>query len=188
MSSVTKLPSRNHDAIRSTAMLATSAFALVAMMQPSSVAAQTAPPTPPIAAPAPPQNDPATDAEAPADIVITGSRITQRGYTAPTPTTVIDADAIARNAQPNIFNTIAQLPTLMGSTGRTTGVATTSNGTQGLSSFSLRGLGTIRTLTLLDGQRFGGANVTGVPDVSEFPQLLISRVDVVTGGASASYG
>ena len=33
-----------------------------------------------------------------------------------------------------------------------------------------------------------GANVTGVPDISLFPQLLIKRVDVVTGGASASYG
>ncbi|MDT1862483.1 hypothetical protein FPK50_23935, partial [Acinetobacter baumannii] len=49
-------------------------------------------------------------------------------------------------------------------------------------------LGTIRTLTLLDGQRVVGANVTGVTDVSQFPQLLVKRVDVVTGGASASYG
>ena len=47
---------------------------------------------------------------------------------------------------------------------------------------------TIRTLTLLDGQRVVGANVTGVPDISQFPQLLIKRVDIVTGGASASYG
>ncbi|RYD26550.1 MAG: TonB-dependent receptor, partial [Lysobacteraceae bacterium] len=59
---------------------------------------------------------------------------------------------------------------------------------QGLSSFSLRGVGAIRTLTLLDGQRVVGANVTGVPDISLFPQLLVKRVDVVNGGASASYG
>jgi iron complex outermembrane receptor protein len=80
------------------------------------------------------------------------------------------------------------LPSLQGSTGATTGTNSTSSGQQGLSSFSLRGLGTIRTLTLLDGQRVVGANVTGVPDVSLFPQLLVQRVDVVTGGASASYG
>ncbi|MEX7291528.1 TonB-dependent receptor plug domain-containing protein, partial [Pseudomonas aeruginosa] len=42
--------------------------------------------------------------------------------------------------------------------------------------------------TLLDGQRVVGANVSGVPDISMFPQLLVKRVDVVTGGASASYG
>jgi iron complex outermembrane receptor protein len=123
-----------------------------------------------------------------AEIIVTGSRITTSGFNAPTPTTVIGDTQIANNAQPNIFNTIAQLPSLQGSTGATTGTFSTSSGQQGLSSFSLRGLGTIRTLTLLDGQRVVGANVTGVPDISLFPQLLVKRVDVVTGGASASYG
>ena len=122
------------------------------------------------------------------DIVVTGTRITANGYNAPTPTTVIGEEQIQANAQPNIFNTVAQLPSLQGSTGATTGTFSTSSGQQGLSSFSLRGLGTIRTLTLLDGQRVVGANVTGVPDISQFPQLLIKRVDVVTGGASASWG
>ncbi|MDO7836408.1 TonB-dependent receptor [Sphingobium sp. HBC34] len=123
-----------------------------------------------------------------ADIVVTGSRIKASGYTAPTPTTVIDSGAIEANAQPNIFTTIAQLPSLQGSSGTATNTFSTSSGQQGLSSFSLRGLGPIRTLTLLDGQRVVGANVTGVPDISLFPQLLIQRVDVVNGGASASYG
>ncbi len=130
------------------------------------------------------------DAGAPrsADIIVTGSRITTSGFNAPTPTTVIGEEQIANNAQPNIFTTIAQLPSLQGSTGASTGTFSTSSGQQGLSSFSLRGLGAIRTLTLLDGQRVVGANVTGVPDISMFPQLLVKRVDVVTGGASASYG
>ena len=130
-----------------------------------------------------------SDSAAPATgIVVTGTRITTSGFTAPTPTTVIGEDEIARNAQPNIFNTVIQLPSLQGSTGAATGTFSTSSGLQGLSSFSLRGLGPIRTLTLLDGQRVVGANVTGVPDISMFPQLLVKRVDVVTGGASASYG
>ncbi|MXP26291.1 TonB-dependent receptor [Altererythrobacter indicus] len=122
------------------------------------------------------------------DIVVTGSRIVSSGFNAPTPTTVIGVDEIEANAQPNIFNTIAQLPSLQGSTGSTVNTFSTSSGQQGLSSFSLRGLGPIRTLTLLDGQRVVGANVTGVPDISLFPQLLIKQVDVVNGGASASYG
>ncbi len=122
------------------------------------------------------------------EIVVTGSRITSSGFSAPTPTQVLSAAVIAKSAQPNIFTTIAQLPSLQGSTGATYGTNSTSSGTQGLSSFSLRGLGPIRTLTLLDGQRVVGANVTGVPDISLFPQLLVDRVDVVTGGASASYG
>src|SRR6185312_4797097 len=42
--------------------------------------------------------------------------------------------------------------------------------------------------TLLDGQRVVGANNNGVVDVSQLPQFLMQRVDVVTGGASASWG
>jgi outer membrane receptor protein involved in Fe transport len=110
------------------------------------------------------------------------------GYTQPTPTSVVSAEDIEKEAAPNLFNTICELPVLQGSTGRKTFVNSTSSGATGLSSFSLRNLGTIRTLTLLDGQRVTPANVTGVVDVSQFPQLLVKRVDVVTGGASASYG
>jgi iron complex outermembrane receptor protein len=121
-------------------------------------------------------------------VVISGSRISARGFTQPTPTTRMVAADLEKSAKPNLFNAIAELPALQGSTGRTTSTNSTSSGIQGLSSLSLRGLGPIRTLTLIDGQRVVGANVTGVTDVSQFPQLLIKQVDVVTGGASASYG
>jgi len=121
-------------------------------------------------------------------VVVTGSRINARGFTQPTPTTSLTAADLEKSAQPNLFNTLIELPALQGSTGRTTSTFSTSSGVQGLSSLSLRGLSPIRTLTLLDGQRVVPANVTGVTDVSQFPQLLITRVDVVTGGAGASYG
>ena len=58
----------------------------------------------------------------------------------------------------------------------------------GLDVVNLRNLGYMRSLVLLDGQRVVGANPVGVVDISQFPQGLISRVDVVTGGASASWG
>ena len=145
-------------------------------------------PQPAAAQSAAPQSAPAAPTPTNQDIVVTGSRITSTGFNAPTPTTMIGTEQIEANAQPNIFTTIAQLPSLQGSTGSTVNTFSTSSGQQGLSSFSLRGLGPIRTLTLLDGQRVVGANVTGVPDVSLFPQLLIKQVDVVNGGASASYG
>jgi outer membrane receptor protein involved in Fe transport len=119
---------------------------------------------------------------------ISGSRIASRGFSQPTPTTSLSSADLEKSAKPNLFTTLAELPALQGSTGRTTSTNSTSSGIQGLSSLSLRGLGPIRTLTLLDGQRVVGANVTGVTDVSQFPQLLVKRVDVVTGGASASYG
>ena len=121
-------------------------------------------------------------------VIVSGSRISARGFTQPTPTTRMVAADLEKAAKPNLFNALTELPALQGSTGRTTSTNSTSSGIQGLSSLSLRGLGPIRTLTLLDGQRVVGANVTGVTDVSQFPQLLIKQVDVVTGGASASYG
>jgi len=122
-------------------------------------------------------------------VVVTASRITSRGFKAPTPTTSISPLEIANNAEPNLFTTITQLPSLQGSSGVATNTFSTSSGQQGLSSFSLRGLGVSRTLTLLDGQRVVPSNIgTGAPDISLFPQLLIKRVDIVNGGASASWG
>ena len=122
------------------------------------------------------------------NVTISASRIVRDGFQAPTPTTVLASDDIANQAQENILSAVGQLPSLLGSQGVTTGTGGTGGGTNGLSTFAMRGLGTIRTLTLVDGQRIIPSNVTGVTDVSELPQLLIQRVDVVTGGASASWG
>jgi len=163
------------------------AHAQQAQLEPDTPAAATEAQTPP--ADSAPSSAPSPAAGEAANVVrISGSRIAARGFTMPTPTTSLTSADLEKSAKPNLFNTLAELPALQGSTGRTTSTNSTSSGIQGLSSLSLRGLGTIRTLTLLDGQRVVGANVTGVTDVSQFPQLLVKRVDVVTGGASASYG
>ncbi|MYM66696.1 TonB-dependent receptor [Pseudoduganella sp. FT55W] len=153
--------------------------------------AQEAQPAQPAQAEAPAKASADTTASQPTaetTVVVSGSRIAARGFTQPTPTTTLSSADLDKAAKPNIFESLIELPALQGSTGRTTNTFSTSSGIQGLSSLSLRGLGTLRTLTLLDGQRVVGANVTGVTDVSQFPQLLVKRVDVVTGGASASYG
>jgi len=121
-------------------------------------------------------------------VTVSSSRIMNTGMTAPTPTTVLSTSFIESQAKDNVFNMITQLPSMMGSTGVQSGVNGTSGGGNGLASFNMFGLGTIRTLTLLDGQRYIPANVTGVNDINQFPQMLIQRVDVVTGGASASWG
>jgi iron complex outermembrane recepter protein len=121
-------------------------------------------------------------------MIVSSSRITAAGFDAPTPTTVLSADDIAKQGQSNVFSAVTELPSLMGSTGTTTGNHGTSGGTNGLSAFGIHGVGTNRALTLIDGQRVVPANVGGTVDISQFPQLLIKRIDVVTGGASASWG
>jgi iron complex outermembrane receptor protein len=126
--------------------------------------------------------------EAIESVVVSSSRITSAGFDAPTPTTVVSAAELQKQANPNVFTTISQLPSLMGSTGTTVGNGGSSNGVNGLSALNLRGIGTNRNLILIDGERVVPSSSIGVNDISQFPQMLIQRVDVVTGGASASWG
>ena len=122
-------------------------------------------------------------------VVVTASRIVRDGYTAPTPTTVVGAADIEKQSVSNIANYLNLLPALgsaAGSSPRTTNFGSGNLG--GTNSFNARNLGTARTLTLLDGHRVVGANLTGVVDINLLPTNLVARVDVVTGGASAAWG
>ena len=132
----------------------------------------------------------AQTAQAPAveEIVVTGSRVVRDGYESPTPVSVVGVEQLQSLATPNLADYVNTLPALSGSGTPQTSVVNTTSGLSAVNALSLRGLGQQRTLTLLNGQRTVGSNLTGVVDVSELPQALVSRVDVVTGGASASYG
>jgi len=143
-------------------------------------AAPTAQETPPAAQP--------SDDEPQKDIVVTGSLVRSTGFTAPTPVTVIDADALARVSAPNVADAINQMPALRPSLTPTSAV-NAGGGTQiGGNYLDLPGLGYARTLVLLDGRRYVPSNPTGAVNLNNIPQALIDRVDVVTGGASAAYG
>jgi outer membrane receptor protein involved in Fe transport len=123
-------------------------------------------------------------------VFVTGSRIARsEGYEAPTPLTVLDADQLlAQTADSGVRDTLATMPVFSGGYNITTGAGLPSFNQAGLSTIELRNLGITRTLVLLDGQRSVGSLATGVVDVDNFPQQLIKRVEVVTGGASAVYG
>jgi outer membrane receptor protein involved in Fe transport len=121
-------------------------------------------------------------------VVVSSSRLTAAGFNAPTPTQVVGAAQIEQAAYPSVFDSVAALPALEGNASPVNGNGNNSNGQNGLSTLNARGLGPVRTLVLIDGQRVEAANINGVDDIGLFPQLLIQRVDVVTGGASAGYG
>src|ERR1700758_1309885 len=121
-------------------------------------------------------------------VTVSSTRLQNAGFDAPTPTTVVSAADLQAQAKPSVFDAITELPALQGSTGVGYNTGSTTTGLIGLSALNLRGLSALRTLVLLDGQRVVGANFNGIVDVSQMPQLLIQRVDVVTGGASASWG
>lgn len=119
---------------------------------------------------------------------MTGSRIIRDGYDAPTPLTVVDEEQMKATAPRDLADFVNQLPSLVGSYTPMNTTGTLSAGTGGINALNLRGIGTARTLVLLDGQRSVAASQTNLVDIGAFPQQLIKRVDIVTGGASAAYG
>ena len=123
------------------------------------------------------------------EVVVTGSRIVREGYEAPTPLSVIGTEALENKADANIANLLAQMPVFSGSGLGSTNSISLSTANSGQNNLNLRSMGVTRTLVLLDGQRTVGSSASGqTVDINSYPQQLLSRVDVVTGGASAVYG
>ncbi|MBC2665199.1 TonB-dependent receptor [Novosphingobium flavum] len=133
-----------------------------------------------------------TPADAPnaQDIVVTGSRLITNGNNSPTPVTVASAEELLRTQPTTLVASLNALPEFAGSKGPSSGSQSgPPNGGNGAASLiNLRNLTPDRTLILLDGQRFPPTLFTGGVDVDAIPEMLIQRVDVVTGGVSAVYG
>jgi outer membrane receptor protein involved in Fe transport len=134
---------------------------------------------------------PSTDeVTAPEDaIVVTGSRIRIPNLSSPVPVTSVAGENLLQSGTSSIGDKLNQLPSLRSTYSQSN--STRFLGTAGLNLLDLRGLGTQRTLVLLNGRRHVGSDIlsNGVsPDTNTFPSDLIERVDVVTGGSSAVYG
>ncbi len=124
-------------------------------------------------------------------VVVSASRINIAGYTQPTPVTVVGTADLDRDALTDIGDAIRVLPSVGNSdspnNGSTAGLA--AQGNQGINDINLRNLGIARTLVLFDGQRVVTSNPAGGGvDLTTIPSALITRIDVVTGGASAAWG
>jgi iron complex outermembrane receptor protein len=126
-----------------------------------------------------------------AEVVVTGSRVIQSGFQAPTPVTVVTAEQLQIAAPSTLSDSLNQLPIFANSfKAASTGPGVVSNA--GGAFLNARSLGANRNLVLLDGKRVVPSSVSGsvagATDINLIPQLLVQRVDVVTGGASAAYG
>lgn len=128
------------------------------------------------------------------EIVVTGSRIPQPNLTSVSPVQVVGSQEVTLGGRPVTADFLNQLPQI--SQNAATGLSSTSNplsGPGGVATIDLRGLGQTRTLVLVDGRRLGigdpnTGNPNPSPDINQIPSQLIDRVDVLTGGASATYG
>ncbi len=137
----------------------------------------------------------ATDEPVLQEVVVTGSRIAAPNAVSASPIQAITAADIQASGKTDISDILYQLPQLLNNdlgqdfSNRTSGLTTPG----GLTTADLRGLGPNRTLVLVDGRRLGqGSPQTTIaspaPDLDQIPTSLIERVEVLTGGASSTYG
>lgn len=123
-------------------------------------------------------------------IVVTGSLIARRDATSSSPISTVTGDDLSMTASPSLDRAIGQLPQFSGAQGAAeVGDSQANVGFTGGQSFSdLRGLGPNRSLVLLDGRRLMPSSPDGAIDLNTIPSALIGSVEVITGGASATYG
>lgn len=139
-------------------------------------------------------------AEASAAIIVTGSRIKRSDYDARSPTVTLDEDFFDQSSTSAIEQQLNKLPqftvsqssTLQNNQGYVAPAAQdiqpNATNTPGAATVSLRGIGANRTLVLIDGRRGAPGNASGAVDVSTIPSAAIQRVEIISGGASATYG
>jgi outer membrane receptor protein involved in Fe transport len=123
-----------------------------------------------------------------ATVQVTGSRISSPNAESPSPLQVITAADIAQSGATNLQELLLMSPT-MGTPAISRTNSNFATASAGVATIDLRNLGTSRTLVLVNGRRY----VSGVPgssavDLNSIPTDFIERVELLTGGASATYG
>ncbi len=120
------------------------------------------------------------------EVIVTGSRITRANLVSSSPVTQIDAEDMMFQGTTRVEDLVKELPQVYSQQN-----STQQNGATGTATLNLRNLGDERTLVLINGRRLpAGSPVQGGvgADINQIPGALIERVEVLTGGASATYG
>lgn len=116
-------------------------------------------------------------------VEVTGTRIKTIGAVSSSPVTSVGAAEINSSQPVAIEEVVKGLPAAVPAIG-----AATNNGTGGGATLDLRGLGSARSLVLIDGRRMVPFDLNAQVDTNAIPVALLRRIDLVTGGASAVYG
>jgi len=137
-------------------------------------------------APTPTTAEPAAQGQ---ELVVTGSRIRRPNLDSPVPVTSVTGQAFFETGRTSVGDVLNDLPALRSTFSQSN--STRFLGTSGLNLLDLRGLGTQRTLVLVNGRRHVSGDILNTAasvDTNTIPTDLIERVDVLTGGSSAVYG
>jgi len=121
-------------------------------------------------------------------ITVTGSRLRRDSFTVATPLVTLGKDAISDTGLAELSEILVDnIPSLSYGVSNTTSQSSVSN--TGITTVELRDLGANRTLTLIDGRRVVSNSKSGnYVSMSTIPSGMVQRVEVITGGASATYG
>lgn len=117
------------------------------------------------------------------EVIVTGSRIGRRDFSSVSPVVTLDKTEIELTGTTvlnELLNTLPQVDPGLG--------AGTNNSAFGSARLNLRALGDIRTLALLNGRRYAANGIFGSVDLNALPPVMIERVEILSGGASAVYG
>ncbi|MCH8172509.1 MAG: TonB-dependent receptor, partial [Proteobacteria bacterium] len=116
-------------------------------------------------------------------VLVTGSRIPRQDLIANSPVAIIGAEEITLTGQVQVEELLNDLPQVV------PGLTSVNNNPTGARpSLDLRGMGPSRTLVLVNGRRWLPSSLSGQVDTNTIPSGMIERIEVVTGGASATYG
>ena len=180
--------------VRRTFLATASAVALLAAGTQAAIAQDTPAPAP--------ADEQAQDSGPVEKVTVTGSRIKRPTYTSSLPTATIDSKTLEQRQNINVLDALTEV--------RNTNAGATPTGAQagfgaGSQFVSLFGLGTNRTLTLVNGRRFVGGNQATIfgptnatfsgsaaqglqVDLNAIPTAMIERIEIVSVGGAPTYG
>ena len=128
---------------------------------------------------------------APEAIVITGSRIVRRDYQANSPIVTVGSELLQTSTTAAIEQNLNKLPQFSATLKNPTqggDIQPTATNTPGAATISLRGIGSNRNLVLINGRRATPSNASMAVDINTIPSAAIDRVEIISGGASSTYG
>ena len=116
-------------------------------------------------------------------IIVTGTLISNPNLTSSSPVAAVGQDELQLRQTNTAEQALREVPGVIPGIGQQV-----NNGNNGTSTVNLRGLGSNRNIVLIDGVRVVPANQSGAVDLNNIPVALLDRLDVLTGGASTTYG
>jgi iron complex outermembrane receptor protein len=125
------------------------------------------------------------------EVTITGSRIMRRDASANSPIVTVGSELLGQSSSASLEVNLNKLPQFTPTETPTTeggDIQPTATNTPGAATISLRGIGTNRNIVLLDGRRATPGNASMVVDINTIPSAAIERVEIISGGASSTYG